>query len=675
MNKRSTVYVETRSECYLKKAGAWEYSRHESTEVVCVAYKINDGPTKIFYPFANDFFGENYRPPRDFTDAVCDPNTVLVAHNAFFEQSIFANCFIEKYIYYEPIEVQRALYNAFDWNPKRWRCTAAKARANALPGALEKVAQALKLGVEKDKVGHALMLKLCKPRKTWLVKKTGDKYFGKREDFLRLGQYCMTDVDVEYMVDNLLPNLSEYERRVWELDQKMNQQGVFVDLDSCKLILSMIEIESTTLKEEVTELTLGIVESAAQRAEVLNYVRSEGLDLPNLQAKTVADALKAGGMTEVAKRLLEIRQVVSKTSTAKYKRFVERTSPTDSRVRDLLVYHGPSTGRWSGSGVQPQNFPRGLINDTDQAIDVIQSRDLEFVRLVYRDPMMTFSSCLRGMLTASPGKALFAADYSAIETRVLWWLAGHDAGLRLFYEGIDSYKEMASVIFKIPVGTVTKNQRQLGKKAVLGCGYGMGHAKFRKSCHDEGMTDVDVTLAKTAVDAYRSTHYPVKTLWDLQERAAIFAVKNPSKRVTVRGITWFMDDLGDFLRCRLPSGRILSYPYPILRAQTTPWGEVRPVLCYWGMNSFTRKWEEEKTYGGKFVENLVQAIARDIMVNGMFKVEEAGYSLLITVHDELVAEAETGSVEEFEKLITDLPAWANGCPIAAEGWTGQRYKK
>lgn len=668
--RRVVIDLESRSECELNTAGGYEYSRHPSTEIICVGYRIDGGERKIFYPFWGEL------PPDDFIEAVCDENSVLIAHNAFFEQVMLWNCFLTKYILTLPLEIMHKLKRALSWNPKRWRCTAAKARASALPGKLEKAAEAAGFSIQKDKVGHQLMLKLCKPRKTWLTKGTGDKYFGKREDFLRLGEYCLGDVDVEEALDLFLPNLSEYEQLVWELDQKMNVNGVRVDLTACHLIMSMIESESTTLKAEVDSLTLGIVESAAQRAEVLDFVRSEGLELPNLQAKTVADALQAGGMSEVARRLLEIRQVVSKTSTAKYKRFIERTSRNDFRVRDLLVYHGPTTGRWAGGGgVQPQNFPRGLINDTDQAIDVILAGDLELVRMVYADPMMTFSSVLRGMLTATPGKLLFAADYNAIETRVLWWIAGHDAGLRLFRDGVDSYKEMASVIFKKPIGAVTKNERQLGKMAVLGCGYGMGHVKFKNQCHASGMTDVDVALAKAAVYGYRDLHSPVKALWDLLERGALFAVLNPSKRVKVKGVTWFMSELGDFLYCRLPSGRLLSYPFPSIKADQTPWGVPKPTLYYWGVNSFSRKWVEEKTYGGKITENLVQAIARDIMVNGMFNVEAAGYDLLITVHDELVAETEHGDVAEFESLITKLPDWAAGCPISAEGWSGLRYKK
>lgn len=663
------IDVETRSECDLKRAGGYEYSRHPSTEIICFGYQIDNGPRKIFYPF----WGE--RMPDDLVRALCTPGVRLIAHNAFFEQMLLAHCFISKYLNLASSAAIDTIRKLFAFNPKNWTCTAAKCRAHALPGALEKACLAAKLPIEKDKVGHKLMLKLCKPRKTWLLKGTGDKYSGTHAEFIRLGDYCLIDVGAEKMLHNYIPDLSPYEQRVWELDQKMNYQGVKADVDACKLILGMIEKEALVLKTEVDSLTMGIVESAAQRAEVLDFVRSEGLELPNLQAKTVKDALAKGGMSEVAKRLLEIRQVVSKTSTAKYKRFIERAG-SDVRVRDLLVYHGPTTGRWAGGGgVQPQNFPRGLIEDTDQAIDVILSGDIELIRMIYADPMMTFSSCLRGMITATPGKLLFGADYNAIETRVLWALAGHSRGLKLFTDGVDSYKDMASAIFKKPISEISKNERQLGKKAVLGCGYGMGHKKFMTTCHAEGMNDVDTKLAKTAVDAYRDLHSPVKDLWSLLERAAVFAVHNPTKKVNVKGVTWFMSDLGDFLYCKLPSGRLLSYPYPSIKVEPTPWGEPKPVLYYWGLNSFNRKWMEEKTYGGKLTENLCQAIARDIMVHGMFNVEAAGYNLLITVHDELIAEAEVGDVKEFEQLITDLPEWAKGYPITAEGFQSFRYKK
>lgn len=660
--KKVTLDLESRSECELKKAGGWEYSKHPTTEIICVAYKIDHEPTKIFYPF----WGEEM--PEELVLALLEEDRIRVAHNAFFEESMFANCY-EKYL---PVGyVGDMLSAALAWNPKRWRCTAAKARSHSFPGALEKACQALKLPVQKDTVGHKLMLRLCKPRKTWLVKGTGDKYFGSREDFLRLGEYCITDTNAEYLIDETLPNLSEYENKVWQLDQKINRNGVQVDVDTCKLVLGMIEKETLELKAEVTSLTLGIVESASQRAELLEFVQSERLEIPNLQAKTVQNALDKGGMSELARRLLEIRQVVSKTSTAKYKRFIERAG-SDSRVRDLLVYHGPSTGRWSGSGVQPQNFPRGFDHDSDNAIEVILQGDIELIRLIYSDPMTTFSSCLRGMITASPGKRLFAADYNAIETRVLWWVAGNLAGLDRYRNGIDNYCAQASELFKRVITKFDKDERFLGKELTLGAGYGLGPPKFKLSCEKKGLV-IPLELAKEGVKSYRELNPEVPELWDNLERAALYAVKNPTKKVRTNKVAFFMRN--NFLYCELPSGRLLAYPYPSIKGVATPWGEVRPKLFYWGTNSFTRKWEEENTWGGKLAENIVQAISRDIMVHGMFNAETAEYEVILTVHDEIVSEKEEGSLDEFIELITDLPDWCLDCPIEAGGFHGRRYRK
>lgn len=657
---RLTLDYETRSECELRNCGGSEYARHPSTEIICLGYKIEDEPAKLWFPILGD------RMPAELLTALCNPEFIRVAHNAFFEQSI-SHFVLPKYCEETPV-----LLRHLRFNPNRWKCTAAKARASAFPGKLEQAVLAARLPYEKDMVGHRLMLQMCKPKKSWKLKGTGPKYVEDPERLERLGAYCLADVEAEYALDNYFPDLSPSEREVWLMDQRMNWHGVHVDRESCRKILDMIEAETLQLKEETSELTLGIVLSATQRNEILDFVESEGLKLPDLRAGTVKKALLEQDMSDVARRLLEIRQAVSRTSTAKYKRFLDRSNRDDARARDLLVYHGPSTGRWAGSGIQPQNFPRGTVKDTGLAINVIADADLELVRLCYEDPMLTFSSCLRGMITATPGKTLFVADYNAIETRVLWFLADNQEGLRLYREGLDPYCEMASKVFKRTVTKKDFDARQLGKKLVLGAGYGLGWKKFKMSCEQDGMDGITDKLAAEAISAYREFNFPVTQLWSNLERASVLACMK-KKRVSVNRTTWFME--GPHLICVLPSGRRLTYPFATVKGMTTPWGEVKPGLHYFGVNSFTRKWTEETTYGGKIAENITQAVARDCMVEGMKNASRAGYEILLTVHDEIVSEKETGSVQEFEELITTMPEWGKDIPLLAEGWSGTRYRK
>lgn len=356
----------------------------------------------------------------------------------------------------------------------------------------------------------------------------------------------------------------------------------------------------------------------------------------------------------------------------------------DGRVRDLAMYHGASTGRESGTGLQLQNLPKGKIKNTTAAIDrVVSTGDMEYIEAVYGDPMAVFSACIRGMVTASPGFNLYAADYNAIEARVLAWIAGDEPALEVFRKDRDPYIRMASGIYGIPYETILKGVlagdayyillRQLGKTAELGCGYQMGGPKFFKTCIDWGVKGVDLDLAIKAVRAYRELHGPITKLWPRMEKLAIKAVRQPGKAFVANRVAWGMSN--NFLWCKLPSGRKLRYYGPTIKQEPAPWGEMRPKLYHWYVNSMTKKWELGPTYGGLLVENIVQATSRDLTMGAALAMKEAGYRYLFQVHDELVGESKKGNVTEFEKILTTLPPWAKGLPIVAKGWSGKRYKK
>lgn len=651
---------ETRSECDLKRAGAFEYANHPSTQVLCIGWglgtreKLKTAQVNVWSPAIPSNYGELIR-------SMCDPEITIVAHNAYFEQVITR--FVLTRVIHKPYLKEIPI--------SRWLCTASLARAMALPGRLAEAGAALGLKIQKDAEGHRLMLKISKPRRA--TKSSSAKWHESITDLKRLMEYCATDVKSETELFLTLPALNPMERKIWELDQKINWRGFYVDRPLVDTVLKMIERETVQLDQDTTDMTGGFVGSTTERDSVLDWLKAEGVTLPDLRAKTVRDALEAGLVEGQSKRLLEIRQAISKTSTAKYAAF-EARSRHDSRVRDHLTYHAASTGRWGGAGVQPQNFPRGAIKNTVQAAEIMATGDLDLVRLIYGDPMSAFSSCLRAMIRAPHGKKLFCADYNAIEARVLFWLAKHEAGLRAFMTGGDLYVAMARVIYNKPEGVaVTKEERELGKRAILGCGYNMGAKKFKLTCKEQGNMEISEELAERAVKAYRSTHSPVPELWGKIERAAKYAVME-KKRVSINRTTWWVE--GKFLYCELPSKRRLAYYGPEIRVGKTPWGENRTILYHWGVDSLTKQWVCSGTYGGRLVENICQAVARDLMAEAMMRVEDRGFEVAITIHDEILGEGDSArEASEFEKLMAETPAWAEGCPVKVAGWKKDRYEK
>jgi DNA polymerase bacteriophage-type len=293
-------------------------------------------------------------------------------------------------------------------------------------------------------------------------------------------------------------------------------------------------------------------------------------------------------------------------------------------------------------------------------VELLKENDIDTLRMLYDNVMGLLSSCVRGMFISPPGHDLVVADYSAIEARVLMWMAGQDDAVKMFAEGKDLYVEMAKKIG--PEAT-----RLLGKQAVLGCGFGMGHVKFKATCQGYGI-DISEALAQRAVDAYRSTFSKVPTMWYAQEQAMRTAITTKMK-VDCGKVSWSWDTRGrDFLYCTLPSGRRLAHHKASISGDR---------ITYWTTNVKTKKHEKTDAYGGRITEHIVSGTARDIMAWAMLRAEKAGYKIVLTVHDELVAEVPegTGSVEEFIKIITAIPEWAVGCPINAEGWRGKRYKK
>lgn len=664
---------ETFSEAPLKKVGGFEYSVHPSTEIMCAAWRIGtratlaDAPTMHWAPKRAIMHPRNTSEQgwafKRLIEALLDPAVIVVAHNAYFEQVITRNVLAR-------MIANQALKTL---PPSRWLCTASLAAALALPRNLEGAANVLRLGSRKDMAGHKLMMKWAKPRKP--TKHNPATRHDDPEEYEKIVDYCITDIDTEVALFLKVPGLTKKERKVWELDQAINLRGFRVDRPLVKTVLRMISEETKELNRETKALTGGLIASANERATVKDWLESGGVFLTNMQKKTIEDAIADGLVSGDAKRMLEIRQAISKTSTAKYHAF-EMRSRHDSRVRDILVYHTASTGRWGGAGVQPQNFPRGTLGDPNLLAKVIRSGDLEMVRLIYGDPMTAFSYCLRGMIVPPKERVFDVADYAAIEARVLFWVAKHEDGLQAYRDKRDLYCELASVVFGRKITKDDTKERFLGKEGTLGAGFGLGWKKFQASCKTKGQTVTD-DVAQAVITAYRTTHKPVVALWKFIERAAVAAVQNPGTKYTINRTTWRVRN--DFLWCKLPSGRRLAYHKPEVRYEPSPWGDKRPVLYHWGIGEKNRQWVQQKTYGGKLVENIVQAIARDLMAEAMLRIDAAGHwDLVLSVHDELIGERDVfgdGTHEEFIRLMETVPTWAEGCPVSVEGWEGKRYRK
>lgn len=643
------VDFETRSECDLKKCGSWVYSEHPSTEILCMAWAIEDGPVQLWEP------GQPF--PVTLARAL-DGGMEIEAHNAFFERSIWENIGVPK-------------HDFRNFHPDQWRCSAARVAARALPRSLAGAAAALRVSFQKDLGGQALMLKMCKPRKKADGSRAETTWEDDIMDLWKLWEYCKKDVLAERAVSAAVQPLSPTELRVWQLDQKINHRGVLIDREGCEAAISIVAQVATKLKAEFLELTAGVVQKASQRDRLLEWLEDQGTAMNSLTKADVIATLGGNETSPRVQRVLEIRQQLSKTSTAKFVAMLN-SSGSDGRVRDCLMYHGAATGRWAGKLMQPQNFTRGTVEVTDGTIALLKTADAEKIAEYYPDVMGFVSSHIRAMLIPAKGMTFVAADYSAIEARVLFWLAGEKYGLDAYKNKLDLYVEVAKQIYH--KNEVTKPERIIGKNTVLGCGYGMGAKKFVATVKQNANVDLTEEFSQRIVRTYRAQFPAVPRFWYAMEAAAIAAVRAPGKKVPCGKVTWGCE--GGVLYCRLPSGRLIAYNDPKIRASEKFEGKVELS----NMVVSQGQWVRESTYGGKLVENVVQATARDIMADAMLRLDDAGEWIVLTVHDEILLEepdprfAEV-STKALVETMRQLPAWAKGCPIDVEGWHGPRYKK
>lgn len=656
---------ETRSEVDLKEVGLDVYARHPSTDVWCFGWAREDESPHIWFPT------KHYD---DLWEGGLEGITI-VAHNAPFELAIWNHICVPRYGW-PPLR------------PERTRCTMAMAYAMALPGSLENASAALGLTQQKDMAGHRLMMQMSRPR---AIEPDGTVVWW--DDFdkqMQLAEYCKQDVRTEQALCKRLLQLSESEQKIWELDYKINQRGVYIDRTAVTTAMWVVKKEVDRLNGEMQRVTNGEVCAATEVATMTKWIQSRGVPIEGLAKADVIDALKLDYVPEDVRKALLIRQEAGKTSTAKLHTMVTCLNE-DHRARGLLQYHAAGTGRWGGRRIQVQNLPRPSVphETIEQVIDVLTRASIDeahaMITACFDRPMTVISDCLRGMICAAPGHELMAADFANIEGRVLAWLAGEQWKLDAFAkydrkEGEDIYKLTAAKIYSVPAKEVNKEQRQIGKVAELACGYQGGVGAFQTMAKTYRVVVADV-LADQIKTAWREAHPNIVKYWYSLEDAAVSAVRHPGSRFG----TWTGDQRveflvkGSFLFCKLPSGRVLTYPYPKLKPIMTPWGEDKEQVHYMSVDGKTKKWQETHTYGGKLAENVTQAVSRDILADAMLRVEAHGYPIVMHVHDEIVCEVLTCGpnmdLPLFEKCVAHVPAWASGLPIAVEGWRGVRYRK
>ena len=473
-------------------------------------------------------------------------------------------------------------------------------------------------------------------------------------------------------------SLPHREQALWFLDQKINTRGMAVDVQSATDTLNFIDGFKEYVNDQITELTNGAATTAKQNDRLLKWL-SQHISMPNMQAETVKEALANPALPagHVARKVLELRQAASKSSTSKIEAMLRRACE-DGRARDLFMFCGGRTHRWAGQGIQVHNLPRGDEDlDQDACIaDICELKptpnEIAFFTLVWGDPMSAISKCIRGYFIASKGKDLLCSDFSAIEARVLAWIAGEEKVLAAFRENLDIYTVAATGIYDKPYDQITKDERQIGKVAILALGY-QGHVGAWTQMAANYGVHLPEEQTKLIISTWREDNANIVQLWYHTEKI-VKAVIRSRKDMMFRGIIWRMR--GDFLQCVLPSGSIMHYYKPLISKHKTPWGQEKDMISYMGVNSQTKKWMRIRTYGGKLVENVVQSVARDLLADAMFRVDAAGYNIVMHVHDEIVCEEDEGTpFEPFNKLIAVVPDWAEGLPMKAAGWIGKRYRK
>ncbi|MDK6399942.1 DNA polymerase [Pauljensenia sp. UMB1235] len=647
--------IESFSPVQLAKTGLYPYAEHPDFELLLFGYSIDGGPVEMV-DLAN---GQSM--PDEVLAALVDPSVVKWAHNAAFERV----CLSAWLRAHHP----ELLADGF-LGPRQWRCTMIWSAYLGLPMSLDAVATVLKLDVQKDTVGKKLIKQFCTPATPSVL--NGGKHRNPPSadptGWARFIDYNRRDVEVELAIHDRLASfpMPEAEWDTYALDQRINDAGILLDHTLVDNAVAVDEHHRNATLARAQTLT-GL-ENPNSPIQLKQWLASRGCELESL-AKAEVDAALDTATGEV-KEVLELRGDLAKSSVKKYQA-MQNVAGTDGRARGLIQFYGAGrTGRFAGRLVQVQNLPRNYLSDLDQARTLVRTGNLDALELLYESVPDTLSQLIRTAFIPSPECRFIVADFSAIEARVIAWLAGETTTLQAFRAGKDLYCETASRMFGVPVEKhgVNGELRQKGKIAVLACGYG-GSVGALKAMGALGMGLAEHEL-KPIVDAWRAANPHIVQLWADVEEAVIAAIMS-RQPLRLRNLRFSVES--GILFIELPSGRRLAYVQP--RLGENRWGGTS--ITYTGTTA-ARRWGQLETYGGKLVENIVQAIARDLLVTGMHAVAKAGHRIVMHVHDEIVIDEPLGSgftVTDACQLMSTLPTWAEGLPLDADGYECGYYRK
>ncbi len=643
-----TVDLETYSETPIKTSGAYAYADDESFEVLLVGYAFDDEPVRVI---------DLTSPEADRSDwpalkaALVDPNVIKTAYNAAFERICLAK------------------RTGLVLPPEQWRCTAVQAARLGYPPTLEKAGIVAKLDADEQKMaaGKSLIRYFCIPciPTTRNGGRTRNLPRHDPEKWELFKEYCARDVEVERRLRKKLDDQTTvFEHRLWCLDQRINDRGVRVDK---QLVESAIQIDAEfrqRLEREAINLT-GVANpnAVAQLKNWLEY--AVDTEITSLNKATVAKMI-GDTDNETVRRVLEIRQELGKTSVSKYLA-MDRAFNRDDRVRGLLQYYGANrTGRWAGRLVQVQNLPQNKLPDLDLARQLVRCGDKELLELIFGPPAFTLSQLIRTAFIPAENCRFIVADFSAIEARVIAWLAGEKWRMDVFNSHGKIYEASAAAMFNVPLESITKGSplRQKGKVAELALGYqGAAGALKAMGALDMGLTEQELP---GLVKAWRRANPKIVQLWYDTENAAFEAIQGHPATIN-RGIRLYWKNDGS-MRIQLPSKREMVYQNARIENNK---------IIYDGIGQERKAWGPIETYGGKITENIIQAIARDCLAVAMVRLDEAGYKIVMHVHDEVILEVPngTGSLDEVGSIMSRPIEWAPGLPLRADGYECDYYKK
>lgn len=653
MDSLCFIDFETRSEVDLKSYGAWAYSCHESTEIICACVNYRD-TQKSFILLRTDEIESQIEEFKLLVKECTILGVLFIVHNNFFEYSIFNNILHERF--------------NFPYIPRsNFICTAAMAALVGLPRSLSSICVALDAPIRKDKEGKALMMRMCKPRK--LTKLNRNKWIETENDILRLVQYCKIDVEATKHIYHIIEELGGTEYKVWLLDFKMNCRGIYTDSDLVKKSLKIYNKCVLLYTKELSDITNNELDNINSPSQVRMWCESQGVELDSCSKECIQQILSTDIPIKV-KRVLEIRLLVSKTSVSKLKSFFSMN--VGNRIRGTFYYHGAVTGRWVGKGIQPQNLPQGA-SDMKSLVSDIKQKEFSYFKNKYGEPIGALSDALRGCIIAPPGKQLLVSDYKSIEARVILWLANDRYGLKIFEDKKDLYIDMAATIYNIDSDKVSKKQRQLGKTAILGLGFGMGKDRFKETCKSDSM-DISDDMCKEVVCKYRAKYSSIVSMWGCYELQFKHCISGGPLRKGISPCTFYPIDSRGRVRVELPSGRVITYNKCYLQEGKRYNRKVLNIM-YSGVDDKTGVYTYRKLWGGDIVQHLTQAIARDIMAEAMLRLDRSGFNLVMTIHDELIAEGDPSDLDKFMLIMSKSPSWAYGIPIEVDGWSDTLYHK